>query len=141
MNLQGVTGLILAGSTGLGVVTSFALGKRGQKEQARQQLVANDLGQRAQAFDEMKVLVDEIKAENARLRQENHRLEESSDRDLRRQGERCRVALDHVAAAVVTLQGLVVSEIARAASVTALADADTHLRDDHGEHLDPTEGK
>lgn len=135
MNVQAVTSVLLAGSTVTGLITSYALGKRGQNEQSRQQTAANRLAERAQAFDEMKAIVDEVKDQNARLFERIDRINAASDSDLKRQAERCRTTIDHLSTAMATLQGIVVSEIATAAGSHAVQEAQRHVADDHPEHL------
>lgn len=129
-DLPGWSQIILALVAALGAVGAHRLNKRGQVTQAAQQQAANILATRAQGFDEMEVIVKS-------LREELVRVGESRDREISAQARRCRSTLDHFMLAFTTLQGQVVSEVARQAAEREHMTVEQHLAEDHPQDGDP----
>lgn len=125
--------------TGAGAAyASYRLGKRGQKNDEKQQEAANRLQKRITAFDELESLNARLTEENTRLIAEVARLrpleneaEARGDMRLARQASRCREQLEQVTTALATLQSVVVSEIANASAQHAIDLAEQHIAADH----------
>lgn len=130
LDWTGWSSFILAITGLLGIGSTHFLGKRSKRVESEQQKAANELADRAQGFDEMEALVD-------RLNHEIARIEARNDREAQVQARRCRSALDHFMLAFTTLQGQVVSEVAKRAAEKALMDAEVHMAEDHPPE-DPT---
>jgi hypothetical protein len=129
-DLPGWSTFLLAAAGVIGAVSAVFLNRRGQAQQAIQQEAANDLATRAQGFDEMQVIVKE-------LRLEIKRLSESKDQELAAQARRCHSALDHFVIAFTTLQGQVFGESAKRAGDAALAEVEQHNALDHPPEENP----
>ena len=138
MKIADITALIIALSGIIGSLVAWQLGKRGQKNDEDQQAAANRLQKRIAAFDELESLNDRLTTENARLRDENkelreleHEAETRGDIRLAAQARRCRQRIDETVAALVTLQAVVVSEVARSSAQHDIDLAAQHVVDEH----------
>lgn len=120
-------GLLTVSVTMLGIVLS----RRGQKEQARQQVAANELAERAERFDELNTLVGTLSAEVTRLQTQIREMEQGNHNALRAQATRCRETVDHLVDTVTTLQTVVQDEVTRAAAWGVVREAQDHLERDH----------
>ena len=119
IDLTGWSQFILALVAVGGGIGAHRLNRRGQETQAKQQVAANNLAQRAQGFDEMESVV-EWQAK------EIERLEARGEREAQAQARRCRTALDHFTISFVTLVGQVSAEQAK-------REAEVHVAEDHPE--------
>ena len=131
MDVGTITAIIIAITGLLGWFTSYVLGKRGQRNDEKQQDAKTRLEERIAAFDELESLNDRLTTENARLRTLLTETEATGDLRLARQARRCREQLDEVTAALSTLKAVVHDEITRAASDDAIARTSRHVDDDH----------
>ena len=126
IDLPGWSQFILALVAVGGGIGAHRLNRRGQETQAKQQVAANNLAQRAQGFDEMESVV-EWQAK------EIERLEARGEREAQAQARRCRTALDHFTISFVTLVGQVSAEQAKREAERALREAEVHVAEDHPE--------
>lgn len=133
MDFQGVASLILAFVAVAGAVTSYLLSKRGQKKDELHQEAANRLAERIQTLEEMKTIIGHLREEVSDLRNEIDRIEALGERRLTTQKERCRSRLDALSATLTALNGVVLSEVARASTVEAVEGAQQHVDNDHRE--------
>lgn len=128
-------GLLTISVTALGIMLS----RRGQKEQARQQVIANDLADRAERFDELNELVKTLTGEISRLRSQIGEMEGSHNAAFRAQAQRCQETVNQLVDTVATLQTVVQDEVARAAAFGDIGIARTHA-EEHEDHLGDRQG-
>lgn len=131
MSVDDLSALILAVVGFLGWGSSVWLQRRGRDDAAKQQKAATDLAERAQAFEEVREFADRAVEEAERLRKALEQQEVAATRRLTWQGERCRNRLDELVSTVTALQGVVVSEMARASAHAAVKNAHEHVELDH----------
>lgn len=133
MTVAELSGLILALVAVAGSITGYVLSKRGQNKEERQQAAANELATRAQGFTEMEGIVTRLREEVTDLREENDRIEARGDKRLTDQKARCSAVIESLSTAVTTLQGVVVSEVAREAAQITTDAAVRHVDRNHEE--------
>ena len=126
-----VASIVVAGAGLISAVSAYALGKRGQRNDEKQQSAKTKLEERIAAFDELESLNDRLEKENSRLRDVLAQTEATGDIRLARQARRCREKLDECVAALSALQSVVLAEVARVAAGDAIEDAVRHVAEDH----------
>jgi len=131
LDLGDVTAIVVAATGLVGGVTSYKLGKRGQRNDETQQAAATRLQERIAAFDEMESLNDRLEKENLRLRALVDEAEARGDLRLAAQGRRCRERLDDLTTAMSTLQSVVLAEMAQKSAGEAVDRAREHITTDH----------
>lgn len=133
MDLQGWSSLILSLVGVGGLATSYRLSKRGAKAQEEQDQKAGRLAERVQAFDELESLNGRLNDEIERLRKVASETEAAGQRRIEWQAQRCRHRLEELIATVTTLQGVVLSEVAKVSAGESAASATAHIESDHAE--------
>lgn len=128
-------GLLTIAVTFLGIVLS----RRGQREQERQQAIANDIADRAERFGELNELVGILHGETSRLRTQIADMESGHDTAMRAQAVRCKETVDGLVDTVATLQTVVQDEVARAAAFGSIGVAHDHI-EEHADYLDEADG-
>lgn len=131
MDWDGVSTFILALVGVGGLVSGWFLNRRGQRTQEYQADAAAKLSERAQAFDEVERLNDDLREENERLRKVIAETEATGERRLGAQAQRCRNRLDDMTAALAALRSVVLSEVVQASADDALEAAVDHVATDH----------
>lgn len=138
MNIGELTALIIAITGCAGLYLSHRLGILGQKKDAQQQAAATKLQERIAAFDELESINDRLTkalesadTENRRLRELVTEAEVRGDLRLAAQGRRCGQRLEEMSAALVTLQSVVLSEVAKASARHEVDLASQHVATDH----------
>lgn len=124
------------GTLGIGWA-GWILSKRGQRDTREQQLQANALATRVNTVDELESVITHLKAERDRAEAERDRLSAQHTAEGQAQAARCQVQIDRLVDNVATLQSIVSDEIARAAALSSVKDAQNHQVDDH--HRDWTD--
>lgn len=119
------------GTLGIGWA-GWVLSKRGQRDTREQQAAANMLQTRVNTVDELESVITHLKAERDRAEAERDRLAAQHTAESQAQAARCQVQIDRLVDNVATLQSIVSDEIARAAALGAVQDAQRHETDDHG---------
>jgi hypothetical protein len=137
MDLSDVTASAIAVTGLLGAASAYVLGKRGQKNDEKQQEAATKLQKRITAFDELESLNDRLSTENARLRDLYSEAETRGDARMAVQAKRCREQLQKSMDAMSTLQSVVLSEIAKASAEDAIERGRQHILEDHAEYDEP----
>lgn len=138
MSVGELTALIIAITGVVALILSHRLGILGQKKDVQQQAAATKLQERIAAFDEMESINDRLTTaltnadvENTRLRALIDEAETRGDLRLAAQGRRCAHRLSEMSAALVTLQTVVLSEVARSSAQNTADLASQHIVEDH----------
>lgn len=120
-------------------VAGYALSKRGQRDTAAQQQVANQLQTRVNTVEELESVIEHLKAERDHTEERLARLVAQHTAEADRLAARCQIQLDRLIDNVATLQSVVADEIARTAALDAVRGAQQHEADDHGREWDDDE--
>ena len=140
LTLAGVAQLVLAAVAVAGAVTSWVLGKRGARTAETEQAAKQQLEEHMEAFHQVESLNDRLSKELDRttrdvdrLRADLETMQDVAGQRLAEQGRRCRARLDDLTATLSALQGVVLSEIAKASAGDAIEGAMRHVATDHPE--------
>lgn len=118
----------------------WLLTKRGQRDSVTAQQAANQLQTRVNTVDELEGIIDRLTVERTHLEERVERLTREHTEEAERQAARCRVQIDRLVDNVATLQSIVSDEIARAAALSSVKDAQTHQAEDHDRTWDEPGG-
>lgn len=137
-----IASLIVALTGVLALVVGHVNNKRGQKQQAAQQVTANTLQGQAQQFEQQGAIIAELRTQRAEDRAEHaadiERLKAQHTEDVARlkaqhteEGARCIEARTELVGTVALLSDVVRDEVARSLADMALADSVKHDERDH----------
>lgn len=129
MDIGGITAVIVAATGLIGAITAYLLGKRGQRNDERQQSAKTRLEERIASFDEMESLNDRLAVENTRLRELLAEAEARGDLRLARQARQCSERLEEIMTSLSALSTVVMSEVLKASTDEAIERARQHIAD------------
>lgn len=118
----------------------WALSKRGQQDTREQQAAANALQTRVNTVDELEAIIARLKEERDHLEGVVELMRSRHQEDYDRQAERCQKTIDKIVDTMATLQSVVQDEIARAAALDVVREAQHHEEDEHGRQWDSEAG-